>query len=272
MRQEDDKKIRRVVVKVGSSTLTHSTGKLNLRRIDALASTLTDIKNSGRDVILVTSGAVAAGMAKLSLDKRPLGNRQKQAVASVGQCALMHIYDKVFGEYGQSVGQILMTKEVFQHEKSRENAQNTFETLFEFDVIPIVNENDTISTDELESLSGFGDNDRLSAGVAVLCQADILIILTDFDGLYDGDPRKDNGACQIPLVTKVDDELLALAGGAGSKGTGGMATKLAAAKVVMDAGINMIITDGSDPRVLLEICDGTHRGTLFTTNPPARCV
>jgi glutamate 5-kinase len=259
----DRNRISRVVVKVGSSTLTHSTGKFNLKKINALVTALADLKNSGRDVILVTSGAVAAGMAKLGMSERPHEVRAKQAVAAVGQCSLLHIYDKMFSEYGHIVGQVLMTKDVLEHESSRTNAKNTFETLLELGVIPVVNENDTISTYEIERLAGFGDNDRLSAYVAVLCGADLLIILSDIDGLFDCDPRENDEAKLIPVVRKIDDKIRALAGGAGRMGTGGMAAKLTAAEITMAAGIDMVITNGASPESVLDICEGRLRGTLF---------
>ncbi len=261
----DRESIRRVVVKVGSSTLTHeATGKLNLRRIQQLVNALADLKNSGRDVILVTSGAVAAGMDRLGLCERPKTVKEKQAAASVGQCALLHIYDKLFTEYGHTVGQILLTRDVLDKEITRNNAENTFETLLSYGVIPVVNENDAISTYEIESMTSFGDNDRLSAYVAVLCKADLLIILSDISGLYDGDPRENDEARLIPLVREITPELRAMAGGSKSNvGTGGMATKLDAAEICMNAGIDMVITNGSEPLHILDICDGRLRGTLF---------
>ena len=258
----DSSEISRVVVKVGSSILTHDTGKLNLKRINEIVTVLSDLKNSGRDVILVTSGAVAAGMAKLGMSERPRDIRKKQAISAVGQCSLMYIYDKMFGEYGYTVAQVLMTKEVLEHETSRTNARNTWKPCLSSN-IPIVNENDTISTYEIESLSGFGDNDRLSAYVAVLCEADLLIILSDIDGFYDCDPKNSEDAKLIPVVRKIDDGLRALAGGAGKMGTGGMAAKLTAAEIAMSAGINVVITNGAFPGNILDICSGKLRGTLF---------
>ena len=256
--------VRRVVVKVGSSTLTYPTGKLNLKRIGELTTALADLRNSGIDVVLVTSGAVAAGMAHLGLTERPKDTQTKQAVAAVGQCALMHIYDKMLSEYGQSVGQILLTKDVIDNETHREHAANTFARLLELGVIPVVNENDSISTYELESLTTFGDNDRLSAYVALLCQADLVINCSDIDGLYDSDPHKNPDARLIPVVHKIDDKLRALAGGAGSGvGTGGMRSKLMAAELLLAQGIDMVITDGRYPQHLAEICAGAAYGTRF---------
>lgn len=257
--------VKRIVVKVGSSTLTHPTGKLNLRRIEELVTALADIRNSGREVVLVTSGAVAAGMATLGLSSRPSGIEERQAVSAVGQCSLTHIYDKLFGEYGLTVAQLLLTRSVIEEEVTRRNAENTFSRLFAYGVIPIVNENDSISTYELESLTGFGDNDRLSACVALLIRADLLILLSDIDGLYDSDPHTNPGAKLIPSVSEIDDGLKALAGGAGSAvGTGGMASKLLAAETVMRAGTDMVIANGRDPSVVCRICSGERIGTRFT--------
>jgi len=261
----ESKRVNRVVVKVGSSTLTHeSTGKLNLRRIDELAAALSDLKNSGRDVVLVTSGAVAAGMARLGMASRPESVKERQAAAAVGQCALLHIYDKVFAEYGQIVGQILMTKDNVDNPHSRGNLENTFDTMFACGVIPVVNENDAVSTYELENLTSFGDNDRLSAYVAVICKADLLVLLSDFDGMFDADPRKDKNAKLIPVVREIDEKLLSLAGGAGTGvGTGGAKAKLQAARIAMDAGIDMVVACGGEPGRLLGICEGKISGTLF---------
>ncbi len=264
---ENAHSVRIVVVKVGSSTLTHSTGKLNLKRIGALTTALADLKNSGIDVVLVTSGAVAAGMAHIGLTERPKDTQTKQAVAAVGQCALMHIYDKMLGEYGHSVGQILLTKDVIDNEAHRAHAANTFARLLELGVIPVVNENDSISTYELESLTTFGDNDRLSAYVAILCGADLVINCSDIDGLYDSDPHQNPNACLIPEVNVIDDALRALAGGAGSGvGTGGMRSKLMAAELLLARGIDMVITDGRYPERLSEICAGSAYGTSFKAN------
>ncbi len=258
--------VSRVVVKVGSSSLTHTTGKLNLKKINELAIALADLKNAGKDVILVTSGAVAAGMARLGVTERPHDIQTKQAVAAVGQCALMHIYDKMLGEFGHTVAQVLMTRNVLDNPSSRSNAENTFAALLRMGVIPIVNENDSVSTYELENLVSFGDNDRLSANVAVLCHADLLILLSDIDGLFDADPRENEEARLIPVVREITDELRNLAGGAGHLGTGGMAAKLNAAQIVMDAGIPMVITNGQNPGNLLDICAGRLHGTLFCKN------
>jgi len=253
-------KIKRIVVKVGTSTLTYDNGKLNLQRIDRLVRNLCDMKNSGRDVILVSSGAIGVGVGKLNLQEKPTDTPTKQAVAAVGQVELMHFYDKLFSEYGQKVAQVLLTKDVFEHDDRRQNVINAFQQLFTLSAIPIVNENDTVATDEIE----FGDNDTLSALVAVVCKADLLILLTDIDGLYDGNPKEMEDARIIPVVHEITEETYKMASGAGSnRGTGGMVTKLDAAKIAMDAGIDMMITSGEHPDALLEILAGRPRGTLF---------
>ncbi len=266
----DPNKINRIVVKVGSSTLTHETGKLNLRRINKLAEALSDLKNSGHEVVLVTSGAVAAGAAKLCLRERPRETVEKQAAAAVGQCTLMHLYDKALSEYGAVTAQVLLTRDIVDNATSRQNAANTFRCLLDHGVIPVVNENDSVSTYELENLVSFGDNDRLGANVAVLCEADLLIILSDINGFYDSDPRENDEAKLIPVVTEIDDGLRGLAGGAGALGTGGMAAKLAAAELAMAAGVNVVLADGSDPNILIDICSGRARGTLFRAKEGVR--
>lgn len=257
---------RRIVVKVGTSTLTHSTGKLNLHRLEELARTLTDIKNAGAEVILVSSGAISVGTSKLGMTKRPKELPLKQAAASVGQCELMHIYDKLFGEYGQTVGQILLTGEDVEHPVRRENLLNTFLTLLNLGVVPVVNENDSVSFNEIETGHNkvFGDNDTLSAIVARLTGADLLVLLTDIDGLYDSDPHTNPDAHIIPVVREITDALRAAAGGAGTaRGTGGMQTKLAAAELAMQAGIDTVIAAGDAPAALYDICRGEGPGTRF---------
>lgn len=256
----------RVVVKVGSSTLSHASGQLNLRRIEALAKTLSDLKNAGKQVILVSSGAVSAGIAKIALGRRPSSLEEKQAMASIGQSELMKLYDRFFSDYGHKVAQILMTRDVVDNPVRRTAAENTFNTLLEMGCIPIVNENDAVSTDELTK---FGGNDILSAHVANLCRADILINLSDIDGLYDSDPRKNPNA---KFVEKVDDidAILGFAGGAGTdRGTGGMEAKLTAAKMVTENGIPMFIMNGHDPEILYELLDGKHVGTYFVAKKKA---
>ncbi len=252
--------LHRIVVKVGTSSLTHQTGLLNLRHIELLVRTLSDIKNSGIEVILVTSGAIGVGMSKLGMTTRPNELKYKQAAAAVGQCELMHIYDKFFLDYGQVVGQILITRDDIDQPKRHEKIIDTFDALIETGAIPVVNENDSTGVEEIL----FGDNDTLSAEVAVLSHSDLLVILSDIDGLYDCDPHKNSNAKIIPLVTEVSDEIKDSAGGAGtSLGTGGMITKLHAAEITMKSGIPMIITNGDDPSVLYDIVSGKSVGTLF---------
>ena len=261
---------KRIVVKVGTSTLCHGGKGLNFKNIDLLARTLADIKNAGNDVILVTSGAIGAGCGKLNLPERPTEVRMMQAVAAVGQCALMHIYDKFFVEYGVTVGQILLTKDDVDYPNVRQNLLGAFESLLELGVIPVVNENDSVCIEEIESEHKiFGDNDSLSAVVAVLVSADLLVLLSDIDGLYDGDPRKNENAKLIPVVENIDDSVIALAGGAGTSfGTGGMATKLTAALIANQHGIDMVITNGDNPQGLYKILEGGVVGTLFKHRQP----
>ena len=252
--------IKRIVVKVGTSTLTYGGGGINIRRVEKLVKVLSDIKNSGKDVILVSSGAIGVGMGKLGIKTRPSCMRDKQALAAIGQCELINFYSSLFDRYNHNVAQVLLTKDVVSDPVRNENAENTFERLIELGIIPIVNENDVISTEQIE----FGDNDTLSATVACLCKADLLIILSDIDGLYDSDPRKNENAKLICEIDEVTKEVEALAGGAGtSRGTGGMITKIYAAKTATNAGIDMMINNGSDPMILYDIMDGKKCGTLF---------
>ncbi|MDR0453707.1 MAG: glutamate 5-kinase [Deferribacteraceae bacterium] len=252
--------MKKITVKVGTSTLTHNTGHMNIKRIDLLVRTLSDIKNMGIDVILVSSAAISAGVGKLGLPERPKDIRDKQAVAAVGQVALMHLYSAMFNQYGVTAAQMLLTKDVFDAGEREGNALSTLQRLLSFGVIPIINENDTISTYEIE----FGDNDTLSAHVAVLSNADLLIILSDIDGLYDSDPRENPGARLISAVDGVTEEIRELAGGTGSeRGTGGMVTKISAAEIAAKAGISTVIANGENPRILYDIIDNKPRGTLF---------
>lgn len=251
---------KRLVVKVGTSTLTHASGHINLRRIDELVKVLSDLKNAGIEILLVSSGAVGVGVGELGLRERPQDLGGKQAAAAVGQCALMYMYDKEFAEYGHVTAQVLLTRDGVEDPVRRQNIINTLECLLHYKALPIINENDTVSTEEIE----FGDNDTLSAMVAVLAKADGLILLTDIDGLYTADPRTHADATLIPRVTAIDDDLLSLAGGAGStRGTGGMLTKLHAAQIAMDAGIPTIVMDGSFPARLYDVMEGKPCGTLF---------
>jgi len=250
----------KIVVKIGSSTLTHEEGHLDLRRIEALVKTLSDFKNAGKQVVLVSSGAVSAGVAKIGLGRRPASTREKQAMAAVGQSELMKLYSRFFADYGHTVAQILLTRDVIDNPVRRAAAEDTFSTLLELGCVPIVNENDSISTEELN----FGGNDTLSAYVALVCHADVLINLSDVDGLYDADPRRNPNARLIERVEGIDDSHLAMAGGAGTdRGTGGMATKLTAARIVLEGGIPMYILNGKDPTILYELLDGRRVGTYF---------
>lgn len=251
----------RIVVKVGTSTIAHSTGRLNIRLVEELVKILSDIRNAGHEIILVSSGAIGMGAGKMLLSAKPSDIATKQAAAAVGQCELMYTYDKLFEEYRHMVGQVLLTATDFEDENRKENFHNTIFKLLEYNVIPIVNENDTVSTFEISSI---GDNDTLAALVAVNTKADLLILLSDIDGLYTGDPRKNKGAKMISSVYEITEEIEALAGGAGSKlGTGGMATKISAAKLVTGNGIDMVITNGSKPKLLYEIIGGNAVGTRF---------
>ena len=260
--------VKKIVVKVGTSTITHDTGKTNLFRIDKLSRVLSDLVNQGKEVILVTSGAIAVGVGKLKLMGKPKTIREKQAVAAVGQCELMHIYSKFFSEYGHTVGQILLTRDVVEDEYRRKNVINTFETLLEKEIIPIVNENDSVCVKELGGEIGdnmvFGDNDTLSAIVAKLVKADLLIILSDIDGFYNCDPRKNACSRKIPVVCGITSEIEKCAGGEGTKrGTGGMITKIAAAKSVMADGIDMVLANGQEPGIIMNILNSEDVGTLF---------
>lgn len=262
--REKLKEAKRIVVKVGTSTLTYENGNINLVRIEKLTRVLSDIVNSGKEVTLVTSGAVGVGVNKLKLKEKPQSIREKQAVAAVGQCELMHIYSKFFGEYSHTVGQVLLTRDVIEDDHIRENVCNTFETLLENKIIPIVNENDTVSIDEIENIVKFGDNDNLSAIVSTLVKADLLIILSDIDGFYNADPRNNKSAKMITEIEEITSELEECAGGAGtSLGTGGMFTKISAAKVATKAGIDMVLANGSEPSIVLDILAGKEIGTLF---------
>lgn len=253
--------LKKIVVKVGTRLLTYQTGKLNLGIIERLVRELADLKNQGKDIILVSSGAVGAGIGKLGLKKKPVQIPEKQAVAAVGQGVLIQFYEKLFGEYGHVVAQVLLTREDIENRGRYINSRNTLEHLFKFNVIPIINENDTISTEEIE----FGDNDRLSALVSTLVDADLLIILTDIDGLYTANPRIDTSATFIPLVEEISEELKRAAGTtAEMMATGGMITKLQAAEIAMSAGIDMVIANGRDENILKKIMAGEPAGTFFS--------
>ena len=250
----------RIVIKVGTSTLTHQNGNINIRRVENLCKVISDLKNSGLEVILVSSGAIAMGVGKLGLKEKPQDIPSKQACAAVGQCELMYFYDKIFQDHNHTVAQILMTGADFDNEERYANFSNTMDRLLAFGVLPIINENDTIATTEIK----VGDNDTLSAITAVGAHADLLILLSDINGLYTADPHKNPEATLIPQVEVIDERIMELAGTAGTEfGTGGMVTKLHAAHICMDAGIDMIIANGSNPSVLYDIFDGKSAGTRF---------
>lgn len=251
----------RIVVKVGTSTLAHPTGRLNIQRMEKLCKVLSDLKNMGHEIILVSSGAIAMGFGKLNLSERPKDVPTKQASAAVGQCELMYIYDKLFTEYNHTVAQLLITApDIEEGGVRKQNFHNTLARLLELGALPVINENDTISTEEF----GIGDNDTLSAIVAVTIQADLLILLSDIDGLFDGDPRKNPDAKLIDTVEKIDEHIISLGGGSGSNlGTGGMATKLRAAQMATAAGCEMVIANGQSPEVLYDVAAGKRVGTRF---------
>ena len=251
----------KLVVKVGTSTLAYTSGRLNIRRMELLCKVLSDLKNAGNEIILVSSGAIGMGVGKLKLSARPSDTAGKQAAAAVGQCELMYAYDKIFSEYDHTVAQILLTAEDLRNEARHKNFENTMDRLLKMQVLPIINENDTVATEEIE----IGDNDTLAGIVAVSVGADLLVLLSDIDGLYTADPRKDTTAGLIESVYELDDQIIALGGEKGSAlGTGGMATKLHAARIVTERGCDMIITNGERPEALYDIVDGKSIGTRFT--------
>lgn len=250
----------RIVVKVGTSTLAHPSGLINIRRVEELCKVMSDLKNAGHDIILVTSGAIGMGAGKLQLSERPRDVAAKQAAAAVGQCELMYTYDKLFSEYNHTVAQLLMTGSDFENEERHINFKNTMDKLLEFKALPIINENDTVATEEIK----VGDNDTLSAMVAVNVSADLLILLSDIDGLFTADPHTDPNAKLISVVSEINDDILALGGGEGSAfGTGGMRTKLHAAQICTEKNCDMIIANGEKPDILYDIVDGKAVGTRF---------
>lgn len=250
----------RIAVKVGTSTLAHSTGHLNIRHVEELCKVLSDLKNAGNEIILVSSGAIGMGVGKLSLGTRPSDMPTKQAAAAVGQCELMYTYDKLFSEYNHTVAQLLVTAPDIEDTCRGENFRNTVQRLIELGALPVINENDTVATEEIS----VGDNDTLSALVAQSCKADLLVLLSDIDGLYTADPHTDKNAVLIEEVREITPEILSLAGGKGSElGTGGMATKLHAAQICLRSDIDMIIANGSSPAILYDILDGKAVGTRF---------
>lgn len=257
---EQQSQVKRLVVKVGTSSLTYDTGKTNIRQMQRLVRVLSDLKNSGMEIALVTSGAIGVGVGKLGLRERPTDTPGRQAAATVGQCELMFMYDKLFSEYGHVIGQLLMTKSDVDNLERRQNLINSFQKTFEFGAIPVINENDAVAVEEIV----YGDNDSLSAIVAKLIGADLLIILTDIDGLYDADPRKNSDAKRIPVVHEITDALYDAAGNHGSKfSTGGMVTKLHAADIATKAGIDVVVMNGDAPENIYHLLDGESLGTRF---------
>ena len=251
----------RIVIKIGTSTLAHKTGHLNIRRVEELCKVMSDLKNSGNEIILVSSGAIGMGVGKLGLNSRPSDIPTKQAAAAVGQCELMYAYDKLFSEYNHTVAQILLTGQDIEHAERRKNFENTMCRLLELGVIPIINENDSIATEEIV----IGDNDTLGAIVATTIKADLLILLSDIDGLFTADPHRDINAVMLSVVEKITPEIEKMTGDTDSGlGTGGMTTKLNAAKIVTKNGIDMIIANGSNPLILYDIIDGKEVGTRFS--------
>ena len=253
----------KTVVKVGTSSLTYENGKINYRQIEALCKVICDLHNSGEDILLVSSGAVGVGMGKMGLSRRPNDIKKKQALAALGQCELMFMYDKLFGEYNHNVAQILLTYDAIETESKRENIYNTIDELLNMDIIPIINENDTVAVDELEG-KNIGDNDMLSAIVSRIVEVDRLVILTDIDGLYDSNPRENPDAQKISVVEKINREILDMAAGSGSnRGTGGMVTKLQAADYATKRGIEVHVVNGSKPKLLYDVFEGKAPGTVF---------
>lgn len=261
MERTNLKNVKRVVIKVGTTSLTYSNGRLNLRRMEALAWVLSDLCNKGIEVVLVSSGAIAVGAERLGLSERPRDVVGKQASSAVGQAVLMQMYEKFFAEYNKKVAQILVTKDAFSAETKRRNIKNTIDRLLELNVIPIVNENDSVATDELGE---FSDNDTLSAYVATVVGSDLLIILSDIEGLFTCDPNKNKDAQIINVVNEIDDKIYSIAGGSASLlGTGGMITKVKAADMLNKKGIHMVIAKGDEPTLLFDILEGKDIGTLF---------
>ncbi|MGN0702152.1 MAG: glutamate 5-kinase [Lentihominibacter sp.] len=251
----------RIVVKVGTSTLAHPGGRLNIRNVEELVKVLSDLKNAGHEIILVSSGAIGMGIGKLNMDRSHMDMPAKQAAAAVGQCELMHTYDTLFLKYSHTVGQVLITSEDIEDPERRANFENTMKTLLKFGALPVVNENDTVATTEINSV---GDNDTLGAIIAKTIDADILILMSDIDGLFTADPNKDPDARLIETVEEITKEIEAFAGDACSElGTGGMATKIGAAQMVTESGCDMVIINGNYPDKLYDIVEGKSAGTLF---------
>ncbi len=254
----------RIVIKIGTSTLAHSGGRLNIRRVELLCKVLSDLKNAGHQIVLVSSGAIGMGVGKLGLSGRPEDMPGKQAAAAVGQCELMYTYDRLFSEFSHNVAQILLTAEDIQDARRSSHVHDTIERLLTWNTLPIINENDAVATDEIGIQTTIGENDTLSAIVACLVKADLLVLLSDIDGLYTADPHKNPDAKLIPVVDDITDDVIALAGGTGSMlGSGGMTTKLKAASIVTKNGIDMVIANGQCPEILYNLLDGKSVGTRF---------
>ncbi|MCR4693068.1 MAG: glutamate 5-kinase [Firmicutes bacterium] len=250
----------RIVIKIGTSTLAYEGGRMNIRRVEQLCKVISDIKNAGHKMILVSSGAIGMGLGKLSISSFPDDIPSKQAAAAVGQCELMYVYDKLFTEYNHTVAQILLTGSDFSHQDRHKNFENTLERLLELNVLPIINENDSVATQEIK----VGDNDTLAAMVAKSSKSDLLVLMSDIDGLYTGDPHKNKDVKLIKVVDNLNDEIMALGGGKGSRfGTGGMKTKLQAAKICTEVGCDMVILNGKNPEILYDYLDGKQVGTFF---------
>lgn len=250
----------KIVVKLGTSTLAHATGRLNIRRVEGLCKVIADLKNAGNEIIMVSSGAIGMGVGKLSLSEKPTDIPTKQAAAAIGQCELMYTYDKLFSEYNHTVAQILLTDEDIADKERCNNFKNTLCRLLDLGAIPIINENDTIATDEIV----IGDNDTLGAIVATTINADLLIILSDIDGLYTADPHKEKDAVMLHIVREITDDIEAMTDGAGTRlGTGGMVTKIKAAKIATSGGTDVVIANGKEPEILYKIINGDDVGTRF---------
>ncbi|MCR4719147.1 MAG: glutamate 5-kinase [Firmicutes bacterium] len=253
----------RIVIKIGTSTLAYEGGRMNIRRVETLCKVISDIKNSGHKIILVSSGAIGMGVGKLSMNTFPEDIPSKQAAAAVGQCELMYVYDKLFTEYNHTVAQILLTGSDFSYQDRRKNFENTLEKLLELNVLPVINENDSVATKEIK----VGDNDTLAAMVAKSSNSDLLVLMSDIDGLYTEDPHKSKNAKLIKVVDSLNDDIMALGGGKGSVfGTGGMKTKLQAAKICTESGCDMVILNGKDPEILYDYLEGKQVGTFFKSN------
>lgn len=253
----------RIVIKIGTSTLAYEGGRMNIRRVEHLCKVVSDLKNSGHEIILVSSGAIGMGVGKLSMSTFPEDIPSKQAAAAVGQCELMYVYDKLFAEYNHTVAQILLTGSDFSHQDRRKNFENTLEKLLELDVLPVINENDSVATKEIK----VGDNDTLAAMVAKSSKSSLLVLMSDIDGLYTADPHKNKNAKLIKKVDSLDDDIMALGGEKGSIfGTGGMKTKLQAAKICTEVGCDMVILNGKNPEILYDYMEGKQVGTFFKAN------